>query len=85
MLLNAAKFQGCSFYHFLVIKGKPTWGVGKITPLPHTPRLGLINELIKMYAYTKQTQSSKSTEAVQKKPPSTSESSKTAEIKTPLL
>ena len=26
MLLNAAKFQGYSFYHFWVIKGKPTGG-----------------------------------------------------------
>ena len=33
MLLNAAKFQGYSFYRFLVIKGKPTGG--KITPSPH--------------------------------------------------
>ena len=24
MLLNAAKFQGCNFYHFWVINGKPT-------------------------------------------------------------
>ena len=32
-LLNAAKFQGCSFYRFWVIKGKPTgWGG---LPLPH--------------------------------------------------
>ena len=29
MLLNAAKFQGYNFYHFWVIKGKPTGG--KIT------------------------------------------------------
>ena len=27
MLLNAAKCQGCSFYRFWVIKGKPTGGV----------------------------------------------------------
>ena len=33
MLLNAAKCQGCSFYRFWVIKGKPT-EVGKITPTP---------------------------------------------------
>ena len=35
MLLNAAKFQGYSFYRFWVIKGKPTEGGaggGKITP-----------------------------------------------------
>ena len=31
-LLNAAIFQGYSFYRFWVIKGKPTGG--KITPLP---------------------------------------------------
>ena len=30
ILLNAAKCQGCSFYYFWVIKGKPTGG--KITP-----------------------------------------------------
>ena len=42
MLLNAAKFQGYSFYRFWVIKGKPTGGGGKITPpLPVPPRLGL--------------------------------------------
>ena len=40
MLLNAGKFQGYSFYHFLGIKGKPTgWGVK--LHLPHAPRLGL--------------------------------------------
>ena len=32
MLLNAAKCQGCSFYHFWVIKRKPTGG--KITQSP---------------------------------------------------
>ena len=32
MLLNAAKCQGCSFYRFWVIKGKPTGG--KITHQP---------------------------------------------------
>ena len=38
MLLNAAKFQGYSFYRFWVIKEKPTGGEeGKITP-PHPPR-----------------------------------------------
>ena len=37
MLLNAAKFQGYSFYRFWVIKGKPLGG--KITP--PLPRLGL--------------------------------------------
>ena len=31
MLLNVAKYQGYSFYRFLVIKGKPTGGGGKIT------------------------------------------------------
>ena len=42
MLLNAAKFQGYSFYRFWVIKGKPT-GVGgvKLPPPPPQPRLGL--------------------------------------------
>ena len=35
MLLNAANFQGYSFYRFWVIKGKPTGeGVGKIPPPP---------------------------------------------------
>ena len=35
MLLNAAKFEGYSFYRFWVIKGKPTGKEGgKITP-PH--------------------------------------------------
>ena len=36
MLLNAAKWQGHSLYHFLVIKGKPAGkgSVGKITPPP---------------------------------------------------
>ena len=32
MLLNAAKYQGYSFYRFRVIKGKPTGS--KITPSP---------------------------------------------------
>ena len=38
MLLNAAKFQGYSFYRFWVIKGKPT-GVGgvKLPPPPLNP------------------------------------------------
>ena len=45
----------------------------------------LSSELINMYAYTKETQSWTSSEAAQKKPPSTSESSKHAEMKTPLL
>ena len=39
MLLNAAKYQGCSFYHFWVIKEKPTVGGGVKLPLP--PRSGL--------------------------------------------
>ena len=38
MLLNAAKFQGYSFYRFWVIKGNPTGG-GVKSPPP--PRLGL--------------------------------------------
>ena len=42
MSLNAAKLLSYSFYRFWVIKGKPNWGEGKITPpLPRTPRLGL--------------------------------------------
>ena len=36
MLLNAAKFQGYSFYRFWVIKRKPTGGWGKITTSPLT-------------------------------------------------
>ena len=32
MLLNAAKFQGYSFYRSWVIKGKPTGGAGKLPP-----------------------------------------------------
>ena len=39
MLLNAAKFQGYSFYSFYVIKGKATEGV-KLPP--PSPRLGLM-------------------------------------------
>ena len=39
MLLNAAKFQGYSFYCFWVIKGKPTGGGGKITPSPPKKKL----------------------------------------------
>ena len=42
MLLNAAKFQSCSFYFFWVIKGKPTGGQKS---LPPPPRLGLIKTL----------------------------------------
>ena len=34
MLLNAAKFQGYSFYRFWIIKVKPTGGI-KLPPLPH--------------------------------------------------
>ena len=46
MLLNAAKFQGYSFYRFWVIKGKPTWEGGvKLPPSPPPPRLGLSNFL----------------------------------------
>ena len=37
MLLNAAKYQGCSFYRFWVIKGKSTWvGAKTIPPAPPT-------------------------------------------------
>ena len=35
ILLNAAKFQGYSFYYFWVIKEKPTGGRVKLTPLPN--------------------------------------------------
>ena len=41
MLLRPSKCQGCSFYPFWVIKGRPTVGV-KLSP---TPRLGLIEEV----------------------------------------
>ena len=34
ILLNAAKFQGCSFYRFWVNKGKPTGGRGGLIPPP---------------------------------------------------
>ena len=39
ILLNAAKFQGCNFYRFRVIKGKPTREMrgGRVTPLPFNP------------------------------------------------
>ena len=40
MLLNVAKFQGYSFYHFWVIKGNPT-GRGGVKSPPPPPRLGL--------------------------------------------
>ena len=35
MLLNAAKWQGYNFYHFWVIKGKPTRGEIRLPPPPH--------------------------------------------------
>ena len=38
MLLNAAKFQGYSFYRFWVIKGKPTGGGVKLPPLSPSHR-----------------------------------------------
>ena len=41
MSLNAAKCQGYSFYRFWVIKGNPTGGVAKITPIAPSPRLRL--------------------------------------------
>ena len=34
MFLNVAKCQGYNFYHFWVIKGKPTMGV-KLMPTAH--------------------------------------------------
>ena len=50
MLLNAAKCQDYCFYHFWIVKGKPTGG--KITPYPpsqtHTLRLGLIKSKLKV-------------------------------------
>ena len=51
MLLNAAKFQGYSFYRFWIIKGKPTRGGGKITP---PSRLGLIFILVFILGLTAQ-------------------------------
>ena len=36
MLLNAAKFQGYSFYHSWVVKGKPIGGGIKFPPPPPT-------------------------------------------------
>ena len=56
MLLNAEKYQGYIFYHFWVIKGKPTGeGGNKITPLL---RLGLIKcslkqKLLQLPSWTK--------------------------------
>ena len=50
MLLNAAKCQGYSFYHFWVIKGKPT--ASKITTPPPPsppPRLGLTLRYLGIY------------------------------------
>ena len=46
MLLNAAKCQGYSFYHFWVINGKPTGGDGggKIT-LPRLVWIGKSNSI----------------------------------------
>ena len=50
MLLNAAKCQGYCFYHFWIVKGKPTGG--KITPYPpsqtHILKLGLIKSRLKV-------------------------------------
>ena len=40
ILLNAAKYQGYSFYRFWVINGKAT---GRQVKLPPSPRLGLSN------------------------------------------
>ena len=37
MLLTAAKFQGCSFYCFRVIEGKPTVGWIKLPSPPLDP------------------------------------------------
>ena len=46
MLPNAIKCQSYIFYHFSVIKGKPT-GQGGITP----PRLGLICNCLYLLRY----------------------------------
>ena len=44
--MNAAKFKGCSLYHFWVIKGKPTGEGGYNYPPPPPPaRLGLISNV----------------------------------------
>ena len=41
MLLNAAKRQDYGFYHFGVIKGKPTWEVKiALPPTNPLPRMG---------------------------------------------
>ena len=42
MLLNAATCKGYSFYHFLVIKGKPTGAGVKLTPFPTQSRFNLL-------------------------------------------
>ena len=42
MLLNAATCKGYSFYHFLVIKGKPTGAGVKLTPFPTQSRVNLL-------------------------------------------
>ena len=48
ILLNAAKFQGYSFYRFWVIKGKPNGGGGGVKLQPRPPRLGSTNCLLKI-------------------------------------
>ena len=50
MLLNAAKCQGHSFYHFWVIKGKPTGNYSP--PFTNPPRLGLIILVLRYYMVT---------------------------------
>ena len=35
MLLNAAEYQGYSFYRFWVIKGKTNWGRLNLPPPPN--------------------------------------------------
>ena len=45
MLLNAAKCQGYRFYHFWVIKGKPT-GVKIIPPPPHLDKVKILSKII---------------------------------------
>ena len=54
MLLNAAKFQGYSFYQFWVIKGKPTGGDGKVTPrLPHPNQIRVKDNMASLLHVTK--------------------------------
>ena len=51
MLLNAAKFQGYSFYRFWVIKGKPTGGGVKLPPPLHDPTQIRVNSLKRLKCF----------------------------------